>query len=109
MKARTFAAALIGLSTFSAMAGSVTGTIHTLHVNLESNMAHIYLDGQPLFDGGGCSYMWTGNSLDDEKFMVYIWPALMNAKAHNFTVTITTNGCQVGAYPKIVAIDVVPR
>lgn len=96
------------LSASSAPAGSVTGTIHTLHIDLNSNTAHIYLDGQPQFDGNGCSYMWTGNSLDDEKFMIWVWPALMNAKNHNFPVTITTSGC-VGIYPKIVWIDVVPR
>lgn len=88
-------------------ANTITGTIHTLHINTETNRGHIYLDGSPSFDGGGCPGMWTGNSLNDEKFMIYIWPALVNAKNKNYVVSVTVNGCESG-YPRIVAIWVAP-
>jgi hypothetical protein len=92
----------------AAHADTVTGTIHTLHINTQTNRGHIYLDGQPQFDGGGCTGYWTGNSLDEDKFMIYLWPALTNAKNRGFAVSITVDGC-LGGYPQIVAIDVVPR
>jgi hypothetical protein len=92
----------------SAHANTVTGTIHTLHINTQSNMGHIYLDGQPLFDGTGCTGPWTGNSLDEDKFMIYLWPALTNAKNKGYPVSIVVEGCLNG-YPRIVSIDVVPR
>jgi hypothetical protein len=92
----------------SAQANTVSGTIHTLHVSTESNMGYIYLDGMPTFDGGGCTGPWTGNSLDEDKFMIYLWPALMSAKNKGFSVSISVNGC-VNGYPRIVGIDVVPR
>ena len=92
----------------NAWADSRSGTIHTLHVNLQSRMAHVYLDGLPTFQGGSCSGTWTGNSIDDQDFLIYIWPALMSAKNKGFAVTIEVSGCLNG-YPKIVSIDVVPR
>ncbi len=88
---------------------SVTGTIQTLHINLESNMAHVQLQGKPAFDGGtGCNIGWTGNSLDDERFMTTVWPLLVLAKARSLAVTISVNGC-TGSYPRIYAVDVEPR
>lgn len=100
--------AILILVSSSVMANTLTGTIHTLHINLATNHGHIYLDGTPSFDGGGCVAAWTSNSLDEEKFMIYMWPALINAKNHGYVVAITVDGCEMG-YPKIVAIDVVPR
>jgi hypothetical protein len=97
---------LLSTSAWSGML--VTGTIHTLHINLKTNRAHIYLDGMPTFDGGSCPGIWTGNSLDDEKFTTYMWPALTNAKNRGFAVTVEVEGCE-GGYPKIISVDVVPR
>jgi hypothetical protein len=92
-----------------AHANTVIGTIHTLHINLDTNRAHIYLDGQPTFDGGGgCTGFWTGNSLDEDKFMIYVWTALTNAKNKGYAVSIDVVGCE-GGFPKIRSIDVVPR
>lgn len=99
---------LLALVSSSVMANTLTGTIHTLHINLATNHGHIYLDGSPTFDGGGCPAAWTSNSLDEEKFMIYMWPALVNAKNHGYFVSITVDGCE-SSYPRIVAIDVVPR
>lgn len=93
----------------SILANSLTGTIHTLHVNLKSNRAHIYLDGKPTFDGGGCTNMWTANSLDDIKFRQFIWPLLMTAKATKEQITVNVDGCEGGIYPVIYSVDVVPR
>jgi len=102
---------LIASLTLSTSAWSgmvVTGTIHTLHINLKTNRAHVYVDGMPTFDGGSCPGYWTGNSLDDDKFTTYMWPALTNAKNHAFVVTVEVEGCE-GGYPKIISVDVVPR
>jgi len=92
----------------NAFANSLTGTIHTLHVNLQTNRAHIYFDGKPSFDGGGCPNFWTANSLDDTKFRQYIWPLLMTAKVTKEQVTVNVQGC-TGTFPVITSVDVIPR
>jgi hypothetical protein len=89
----------------SAVATPITGTIDTVHINTQTNRAHVSLVGQPAFDGGGCSSQWPGNDMDDDKFMIYVWPALMSAKSKGFPVVIHVSGC-VGGYPKIVWVDV---
>ena len=89
-------------------ANGLTGIIHTLHVNLQSNRAHIYLDGKPNFDGGGCATYWTGNSLDDTKFMQYVWPLLLTAYTKNDPITVNVSGCLDG-YPQIISVDILPR
>jgi hypothetical protein len=99
---------LILLVPFFGFANSNQGVIHTLHVNLASNKAHIYLEGMPVFDGGGCSMLWTGNSMDDEKFRTFVWPLLMTAYAMQKEVTVTVEGCD-GSHPKIVWVDLTPR
>lgn len=106
--AKTFVTALAVFLLPVSYANELTGTIHTLHVNLQTNLAHIYLDGSPIFNGGGCTNRWTANPLDEEKFMIYIWPALMNAKNRGFAVSVNVSGC-VDGYPRIVSVDVVPR
>ena len=89
-------------------ANSLVGTIHTLHINLQTNRAHIYYEGKPVFDGGGCPNFWTGNSLDDVKFRQFIWPLLMTAKAAKEQVRVGVIGCEVN-YPVIYSVDVIPR
>ena len=98
---------LVILISNNAYANSLTGTIHTLHVNLKTNRAHIYLEGKPTFDGGGCQGYWTGNSLDDIKFRQFIWPLLMTAKSTKEQVRVAVDGC-IGNYPIIKIIDFVP-
>jgi hypothetical protein len=92
----------------TAFANQLSGTIHTMHVNLETNMAHVYFTGSPAFDGGGCGGRWTGNLISDDKFMTYIWPLLAMAKSRNLPVLISVSGC-VNGYPKIYWVDVEPR
>jgi hypothetical protein len=99
---------ILGCWFLTAHANVVTGTIHTMHVNAQLNLAHVYLDGIPTFDGGNCPAAWTGNSLSDEAFMKHIWPLLLAAKMSGTPVLINVSGCN-GSYPKIVAVDVEPR
>jgi hypothetical protein len=103
----TVGAALVALGWVpeAAFATPITGMIDTVNINTQTNLAHVSLVGLPLFDGGGCSSQWPGNDMDDEKFMIYVWPAIMNAKSKGFPVVIHVSGC-VGGYPKIVWIDV---
>jgi hypothetical protein len=94
-----------------ASAASITATIQTLHVNLDSGLAHVQFVGLPVMNGlpsGTCSSQWTANLLTDDLFMKYVWPLLMMAKASGQQVIVNTNGCTNG-YPKIAAIDVEPR
>ena len=98
-------------ATSLACADNFTGTIHSLHVNLETGWAHVQLAGAPTFTSGPsgtCSAIWTANALSDEQFMLYIWPLLVSAKMHGKAVTISTNGCN-SIFPKIRSIDVEPR
>jgi len=102
-----FCTAIIAASQ-TASANQLSGTIHTMHVNLDTNMVHVYLTGSPGFDGPGCGGRWTGNSISDDKFMTNIWPLLAMAKSRGLTVTIGVSGC-VNGFPKVVWIDVEPR
>ena len=99
---------LVSLLSGNAWSDAKTGTIHTLHVNLASNLAHIYLDGSPLFDGGSCLNKWTGNSLNDEKFKSFIWPVLMTTSVTNQEVMVSVVGCN-GSFPIIEWVDLNPR
>jgi hypothetical protein len=88
-----------------AHANSFTATIESLQLDSGSNAGYVRLTGQPTFDGGGCTNYWARGALDDERFMVYFWPALMSAKNHGFSVTVFVNGCQ-GGYPLITVVQV---
>jgi len=101
---------ILGLMAVSSIsfAESHIGTIHTLHVNLETERVHVHFTGKPFFHEGSCSSIWTSNTLDDTKFMVYIWPLLMHAKSKQEKISIVVKGCN-GSYPKISSVDVSPR
>jgi hypothetical protein len=97
------------LHSSAAQAAALTaGTIRSLHINLESGIAHVLFAGSPTINEPGCSVPWTGNLLTDEQFMKYVWPMLLAAKASGLPVSISTSGC-TGGYPKIVAVDFEPR
>jgi len=83
------------------------GTVANLQLHLPTNMGYVQLAGSPTFDGGGCSQQWAAASLDDPKFMTYIWPALLSAKNQGKSVTISVNGC-LGGFPKIDWIQLHP-
>jgi hypothetical protein len=78
----------------------VTGTITVMQIYGPWRTGFVQLSGAPQFDGGGCPNAWASGSLDDDVFMIYIWPALLNAKNRSATVVIDVNGC-VNGYPKI--------
>jgi hypothetical protein len=110
MKVRgLLAASVLGLwgNTCLPSAG-LTGFVHTVHTNHQSNMVHVYLEGPLTFNEPGCSSYWTGNSMDDTKFLTITYPLLVVALAKRLQVNITVDGCLNG-YPKIFAIDLVPR
>jgi hypothetical protein len=91
----------------SAGANTVTATIDALQVDLLSNGGYVRLTGNPNFDGGGCSNLWATNSLDEDKFMIYIWPLLMSAKSQGKTVSVSVTGCLNG-YPRITFAQINP-
>jgi hypothetical protein len=99
------AVAVIANSAVSA--NNPTATVYNLQVHLPTNMAYVQLAGSPTFDGGGCTAAWAVGSLDDDKFMIYIWPALMSAKNQGKSVTVNVTGC-LGGYPKITWIQLNP-
>lgn len=88
----------------AAVANTVTGTIRSLYVDVESGRAFVQMDGLAQFDGGGCRVYWSANNLTDQGFVKFIWPLLMTAKASGSSVSIQVNGCNAG-YPKIVAAE----
>lgn len=90
-----------------AIAGDHTGTIKTLHINLQTSFAHVKLNGVPVA-GSSCTNEFTANSVDDDRFMNLVWPVLIMAKSRNLPVTIKTDACLNG-YPVIFAADVEPR
>lgn len=98
----------LSLVASAANADVVTGTVHTLHVSLDSGRAFVQLDGLPWFNGGGCPSYWTVNDINDQNFMKYVWPLLITAKVTNARITIVTSGC-IGAWSKIVAVETEPR
>lgn len=89
----------------NAHANTLTATIDALQIHPESNGGYVRLTGSPNFDGGGCSGVWAKGSLDDDKFMIYIWPALMSAKARGVSVTINVTGC-AGPHAQITWIQI---
>jgi hypothetical protein len=93
--------ALFALAFFtSVQANTVTGVVEVMQVHPPSNGGFVRFVGLPTFDGGGCTSMWAVGDLSDEKFMIYMWPALLNAKNHAASVSITVSGC-IGTYPRI--------
>ena len=102
-----FALTILALS-MQASANSIVGVIHTIHVNTDTRMVHVQLNGLPQFDGGGCSIYWTGNSMDNLEFKNFVYPILLSAQATKQQVSIWVNGCN-GIYPRIAGIDIVPR
>jgi hypothetical protein len=92
-----------------AIAGSHTGTIKTLYINLQTATAHVKFNEAVTFTGGTtCSNVFTGNSVDDDRFMNLVWPLLIMAKSRNLPVTILTEAC-LTSYPTIHAVDVEAR
>jgi hypothetical protein len=81
-------------------ANDLSGTVDAMQIYPPWNRGFIRLTGSPNFDGGGCPAPWAIGDLDDQTFMVYIWPALMSAKNNNKPVLISVSGCMNG-YPKI--------
>ena len=92
-------------STFAAYGNSLTGTIDALLVDPGQNGGFVRLTGTPSFDGTGCTNGWASGNLDDDRFMIYIWPALMSAKSQGKSVTISVSGCYVG-FPKIAWVQI---
>ena len=88
-----------------AHADTHTAVVRTLQVHPPTNGGYVQLAGVPNFSGGVCNSPWAIGRLDDQNFMVYIWPALMSAKNQGKSVTITVSGC-VGNYPLIEWIQV---
>jgi hypothetical protein len=87
-------------------ANGLTGTIDALQVDLTVNGAFVRLSGNPTFDGGaGCQNSWATGDIESEKFMIYIWPALMSAKSQGKQVLINVSGCLNG-YPRIVLVQI---
>ena len=87
---------------------AMTGFLHTVHVDHNSNTAHVYFEGPLTINEPGCPTQWTGNSLDDTKFMTFTYPLLVVAAAKRIQVNIWVGGCLNG-YPKINAVDLIPR
>lgn len=85
-------------------ANNLTATVDSLQIDPTSGGGYVRLTGLPTFDGNGCTSSWARGSLDDDKFMIYMWPALMNAKNQAKSVTIYVSGCDVG-YPRITLIQ----
>jgi hypothetical protein len=102
---RTFGSVVTGavvlLMSTIAEAGPLTATVETLYVNPTLNKGYLRLTGAPTFDGGsGCTSTWAAGNLDDQNFMVYIWPLLMSAKNNGKSVTVNVTGC-IDGYPHI--------
>ena len=100
---KALAVLALAVSCQTVWATPVTGTITAMQIYGPWRTGFVQLSGGQ-FDGGGCPNAWASGSLDDDIFMIYIWPALLNAKNHTATVTIDVNGC-VNGYPKIDWID----
>jgi hypothetical protein len=88
-------------------ANTLTGIIDTLQVHPPTNGGYVRLTGLPTFDATTCSGIWAKGDLDNEKFMIYIWPLLVSAKNQGKSVTINVVGCSTG-YPVIDWIQVNP-
>ena len=98
-----FKSALIGASLLissAAHANYFTATIDTLQIDTASNGGYVKLTGLPVFDGTGCTGVWASGDLDDQRFMIYLWPLLMSAKNNGKSVTVNVSGCLSG-YPRI--------
>jgi hypothetical protein len=98
---RRWICALLALAFFTSVQGNtLTGVVEVMQVHPPSNGGYVRLVGLPTFDGGGCTSMWAVGDLNDNNFMIYIWPALLNAKNRGTSVSITVSGC-VGPYPRV--------
>jgi len=91
--------ASLGL-TAVAGANTLTGSVAVLQAHPGTNGGYVRLIGDPTFDGTSCTSIWAKGELDNDKFMVYIWPLLVTAKNQGKTVTINVVGCS-GGYPLI--------
>ena len=89
-------------------ASTGTGFIHTVHTNHQTNHTHVYLEGPIAFNEPGCSGIWTVNSMDDTKFAMFTYPLLVVALTKRIQVSISVDGC-IDGFPKIFAVDLVPR
>jgi hypothetical protein len=101
-----FVAALFAAE--SAQANYVPGMVDTLQIHVPTNNGYVKLSGSPTFDGGACSSVWAAGDLNDEKFMIYIWPMLMTAKNQGKSVTVNVDGCTSAGYPRITWVQINP-
>jgi hypothetical protein len=91
----------------NAHANHFTATVETLQGHPGTNGGYVRLTGQPTFEGDGCTNYWAKGLLDDEQFMIYMWPLLITVKRHGVTVTVGVEGCNEG-YPRISWVQVNP-
>lgn len=89
----------------SSAAVTLTSTIEALQVVPTANGVFVKLTGYPSIAEGACANPWGQGDLDDDKFMTYVWPALLLAHSKGRTVTIQFSGCQ-GIHPRISWIQV---
>ncbi|GFE80190.1 hypothetical protein GCM10011487_21900 [Steroidobacter agaridevorans] len=85
----------------------VTSTIAALQIYPASNGGYVKLTGHPTISYDLCSGEYGYGDLNDEKFMIYIWPALLLAHSKGRTVKIGfSGGCGPGAAPRIAWVEV---
>lgn len=101
-----FATALLAAT--SAHANSLPGMVDTLQAHVPTNGGYVKLAGSPTFDGSGCTSIWASGDMNDDKFMIYIWPMLMTAKNQGKSVTINVDGCTAAGYPRITWVQINP-
>lgn len=91
----------------SPAAVTLTSTIEALQIHPATNGGYVKLTSFPTINEGACSAQWAYGDLDDEKFMIYIWPALMLAHSKGRTVTIHFSGCLASSStPRIAWVQV---
>ena len=98
----SLSAALLGSA--AAQANELTATIETLQIHPPTNSGYVRLTGVPVFNDGACTSTWAKGDLNDDRFMIYIWPVLMSAKSQGKSVTISVSDCESG-YPRIAWIQ----
>ncbi|WP_330110589.1 hypothetical protein [Methylophaga thalassica] len=111
MKTILCALILLVLSNIVA-AQTVTGSIETIHSNLNTRIVYVYLEGKPTFIGNeSCSSEWAAISMNNTDFRDFVLPLLITAQSTNQQVNITVDGCvtEQPEMPQIQWVDLHPR
>ena len=99
----------------AASAGDLTGKISTIAPILGQNVLYLRLTGtanNALPSGlpaGSCSNEFAAVEMSDTYFKTFVYPLILMAQAADAAITLRTNGCFDGSYPRIVGVDYPPR